>query len=271
MSDAERFAAVAVQETRPSGDPAACSPGSQDAAPLLSVLVPVFNERATIAEILQRILDVDLDKEVVVVDDGSTDGTRDVLREWDGRAGIRVLLHPQNQGKGMAVRTALAAARGRYCLVQDADLEYNPAEYPRLLAPLQAGSAQVVYGSRYLRGARNDRWRLFRQGVRLLNGMVRILYGARLTDVSTCHKLLSTELLRSLELECRRFEFCPEVTAKLCRLGVTIHEVPISYLPRTLAEGKKIRLRDGWEAIQTLWKYRRWRPSPMPVPLGGRP
>ena len=197
---------------------------------------------------------------------------------------MRVLHHAANRGKGCAIRTGLAAARGRFVVVQDADLEYDPRELPGLLEPLPAGTAQVVYGSRYLKGTthvngpgdanggRNrkggwdargprggDNGRLFRHGVRLLNLVVRLLYGVRLTDVATCYKMLPTELMRRLDRQCARFEFCPELTAKLCRLGIPIVERPISYVPRGKSEGKKLRLRNGWSALATLWRYHRWR------------
>ncbi|MEZ6114143.1 MAG: glycosyltransferase family 2 protein [Pirellulaceae bacterium] len=157
-------------------------------------------------------------------------------------------------------RTGLTRATGRFVMIQDADLEYNPADYTVVLEPLLRGDAQVVYGSRYM----GQRWncrqnlRLFRHGVSLLNLAVRILYGQRLTDEATCYKAMPTDLLRSLDLQCERFEFCPEVTAKLCRLGIKIHEVPISYRPRGHAAGKKLRWRDGIEALRVLWRYRNW-------------
>ncbi len=260
-------------------------------APGLTIVIPVYNERATVLELIERVREVPFDAaggcELIVVDDGSTDGTRellDALADVTGGDSLRVLHHAANCGKGWAIRTGLAAARGRFVVVQDADLEYDPQQLPGLLEPLLAGTAQVVYGSRYLKGKTNvngsgdvnggrnrkggrdargprggDNGRLFRHGVRLLNLVVRLLYGVWLTDEATCYKMLPTELLRRLDLQCARFEFCPELTAKLCRLGIPIVERPISYVPRGKSEGKKLRLRDGWVAIATLWRHRHWR------------
>jgi len=164
-------------------------------------------------------------------------------------------------GKGRAIRTALAAAKGQFTIIQDADLEYWPEDYPRLLEPLLAGEAVVVYGSRYLReSVTKRRFTVFRFGVSLLNVAVRVLYGVRLTDEATCYKVFPTEVLRAMDLECERIEFCPEVTAKACRMGLRIAEVPVRYNARTKKEGKKIRWRDGLTAIWTLWKWRNWQP-----------
>jgi dolichol-phosphate mannosyltransferase len=229
-------------------------------APLLSVIVPVFNEGSTIDQLLERVVKARYEPQVIVVDDGSSDETPAQLAKWADHPQVTVLRHAQNRGKGAAIRTGLAAARGRYCLVQDADLEYDPSEYPTVIEPLRNGAGLVVYGSRYLRSHVRGGW-FFRQGVRVLNLAVRWLYGQRLTDEATCYKALPTALLRHLQLECERFEFCPEVTAKVCRLGVSILEVPVSYHPRTSAAGKKIRLSDGWQALTELWRWRRWQPT----------
>ena len=222
----------------------------------LSVLMPVYNESATIDEILRRVIAAPYRKQVIVVDDGSRDGTRDKLRAWDGRDGVEVHLHERNRGKGAAVRTALAFARAPYTIVQDADLEYDPSEYPRLIEPLRRGGWRVVYGSRYTNIANVLPWTKFRVGVHLLNGMVRLLYGARITDEATCYKAFDTALLQSLGLRCERFEFCPEVTAKVLKRRVAILEVPISFQYRTVQEGKKIGWKDGLEAAWTLLKFR---------------
>jgi glycosyltransferase involved in cell wall biosynthesis len=231
---------------------------------LLTVLVPVYNEAATIDALLRRVLAAPYRKQVVVVDDGSRDDTQSVLQRWEGRANFVFLRHAVNRGKGAAIRTGLDRARGKFTLIQDADLEYDPGEYPRMLEPLVAGQADVVYGSRYLDMQAPGRapWTLNRVGVVGLNLWLRLLYGVRLTDEATCYKAFPTEVLRRMDLACERFEFCPEVTAKASRLGLRIHEVPISYRPRGLKEGKKIRWRDGWVAAATLWKYRRWSPRP---------
>jgi dolichol-phosphate mannosyltransferase len=228
-----------------------------DAAPALSVLVPIFNEARSLDALLRRVLDSPYPgKQIIVVDDGSTDATPDLLRHWAGQPGLTLLRHDRNLGKGAAVRTALAHARGEVTIIQDADLEYDPAEYPRLVEPILRGRAEVVYGSRYLAPARPLPWTKFRVAVLLLNGLVRLLYGRRITDEATCYKAFRTSLLRSLDLQANRFELCPEVTAKVCRLGLPIVEVPISYHPRGSKEGKKIRWRDGWQAIWTLIQWR---------------
>ena len=225
---------------------------------MLSVLVPVYNERDSILRIIEKVLSVPMNLEVIVVDDGSSDGTREILKNWRGDPRVEVLFHDHNRGKGAAIRTGLANARGEYVIIQDADLEYDPDDFPMVIGPLCAGDAQVVYGSRYLSPVPGDRFRLFRYGVSVLNLVVRVLYGQRLTDSATCYKAAPTNLLRSLQLECQRFEFCPEMTSKLCRLKIPILEVPISYSPRSKAEGKKIGVRDGWEALVVYWKYRKW-------------
>jgi glycosyltransferase involved in cell wall biosynthesis len=230
----------------------------------LTVIVPVFNEQHTVDALLQRVVDAPCDKQIVVVDDGSRDGTTEVLAGWRGRPGVDVLGHAVNRGKGAAIRTGLEHARGQFTLVQDADLEYDPQEYPMLLDPLLRGDADVVYGSRYLRTPRvAGASRLFRCGVSLLNLCVRYWYGVRLTDEATCYKVFPTPVLRAMRLECQRFEFCPEVTAKACRMGLSILEVPIRYAPRAVAEGKKIRWTDGLQAVAELWRWRRWRPRPV--------
>lgn len=238
--------------------------------PLLSVIVPVYNEAATVAPLLDRVLSVPLPKQLIVVDDGSTDGSVDLLKAWVNHPDVILLRHPHNRGKGAAIRSGLAHAQGRFTLVQDADLEYDPRDYPRLLEPLLQGRADIVYGSRYLRPSPGSRpcGRLFRYGVALLNLAVRLLYGLRLTDEATCYKVFPTDVLRAMDLQCERFEFCPEVTAKACRLSLVIAEVPIHYTPRTVADGKKIRWTDGWQALATLWKWRHWQPATtmMPAP-----
>ncbi|MCI0683806.1 MAG: glycosyltransferase family 2 protein [Gemmataceae bacterium] len=243
--------------------------------PMLTVIVPVYNEARTVDESLQRLLAGPYafpDMEVLVVDDGSTDGTAERLANWTQTSGVLILRHVRNRGKGAAIRTALERARGRITIIQDADLEYDPAELPELIEPIRRGEAQAVFGSRYLRpaaGASLQRhgisqrptppWTKFRLAVSILNALVRLLYGVRLTDEATCYKALPTSLLRALDLQAQRFEICPEVTAKLCRLGTPILEVPIAYHPRPESQGKKIRWRDAWDAVVTLvaWRFRK--------------
>jgi glycosyltransferase involved in cell wall biosynthesis len=223
----------------------------------LSIIVPVFNERATIAAVLARIRSVPLpgvEREIVLVDDGSTDGTREIIA-GAAMADLRVILHPANRGKGAAVRTGLAAASGDYVLIQDADLEYDPADYALLVAPVMAG-APCVYGSRFLAGATRRMSPVTAAANRLLTGLTRLLYGLRLTDMETCYKLVRTDLLRAAKLKSSGFEIEPEITAKLAKRGVEIREVAVRYTGRTRAEGKKIGWRDGAVALWTLLKYR---------------
>jgi glycosyltransferase involved in cell wall biosynthesis len=217
-------------------------------APLLSVLVPVYNEAATVDALLHRVVNGPYSHpvmEVLVVDDGSTDPTPALLARWATTPGVRLLRHARNRGKGAAIRTGLAHAQGTITIIQDADLEYDPADYPRLVEIIRRGESAVVYGSRYLRPAQPLPWSKFRLAVWLCNRLVRLLYGQRLTDEATCYKALRTELLRALQLEADHFEVCAEITAKLARLGRRIVEVPIAYHPRPATAGKKI----GWHAV----------------------
>jgi glycosyltransferase involved in cell wall biosynthesis len=226
------------------------------------VIVPVYDEVGTIDELLRQVLRCPLSKQILVVDDASNDGTAERLSDWSRKGQIELVQHDQNRGKGAAIRTALARAVGEYVIIQDADLEYDPQDYVPLIEALRRGDADVVYGSRYAhrRGLDLGERFTFRCGIALLNLAVRILYGVRLTDEATCYKVFPRQVLEKLNLECERFEFCPEVTAKACRLGLAIHEVPISYRPRTARAGKKLRLRDGFVALYTLWKWRKWQP-----------
>lgn len=226
----------------------------------LTVIVPVYNDVSTIHECLKRVVAATYDKQVIVVDDGSTDGTAEVLREGEDHPHVELLRHGKNRGKGAAIRTGLEHARGRYTVIQDADLEYDPNDYLRLLEPLLQAEAQIVYGSRALNTELDGKrtWCPFRVGVKLLNLAFRLLYGLRLIDEATCYKAFPTAVLRKMELVCERFEFCPEVTAKACRMGLPITEVPIPYQPRSVADGKKIRWTDGMEAFAALWRWRNW-------------
>ncbi|HZL37877.1 MAG TPA: glycosyltransferase family 2 protein, partial [Tepidisphaeraceae bacterium] len=225
--------------------------------PMLTVIVPAYNEAGTIHQLFGRVMAAPFQIQAIVVNDGSTDGTADALEHWRGTPRLLILTHRTNLGKGQAIRTGLAHALGVFTIVQDADLEYDPADYARLLAPLLAGEADMVLGSRYLNGGHRGVGRLFRLGVHGLNWAVRMLYGINLTDEATCYKVTRTSILRRMDLQCSRFEFCPEVIAKACRMGLRIVEVPVSYSPRGKSDGKKIRLRDGLAALRALWRWRK--------------
>ena len=222
----------------------------------LSVIVPVYNEIGTIREIIRRIEEVPIDKEILIVDDFSTDGSREYLKTIEGREGIRVFYHPRNMGKGSAIRTAIEKATGDVIIIQDADLEYDPSDYQKLIAPILEGKASVVYGSRYSNPENDLPLTRFKIGVLLLTAMANLLYGAHITDEATCYKVFKADVIKRIPLRCRRFEFCPEVTAKVRKRGYRIEEVPISFKFRTVKEGKKIGWRDGLEAIAALIRYR---------------
>jgi glycosyltransferase involved in cell wall biosynthesis len=224
----------------------------------LSVVVPVFNERNTLVEILRRMRAVELpdgiEREIIVVDDGSEDGTRDVLKQL-GDSTVRVVMHDHNQGKGAALRTGFAHMTGDYVLIQDADLEYDPEDWPRLMHPILRGRARVVYGSRFT-GERRNMLFLHWIGNRFLSFTTNVLYNTTLSDMETCYKLIDRSLLDDMTLTADRFDFEPEITAKILKRGVRIYEVPISYAGREFEEGKKITWRDGFAALWTLVKYR---------------
>lgn len=222
--------------------------------PTLTVVVPVFNEKDTVREILRRVRASPVDKEIVVVDDGSTDGTRELLAQETGDD-LRVILHEQNRGKGAALHTGFAAARGDVVIVQDADLEYDPAEFPTLLAPILDGRADAVFGSRFLSGPHRVLYFRHRLGNGLLTFLSNLATNLNLTDMETCYKAIRRPLLQALPLVEKRFGFEPEVTAKLARTGARIYEVPCSYSGRTYEEGKKIGWKDGVRALWCIWKY----------------
>ncbi|HWD51045.1 MAG TPA: glycosyltransferase family 2 protein [Acidimicrobiales bacterium] len=222
----------------------------------LSVIVPVYNERNTVAEVIRRIraVDLPLTVDVVVVDDGSSDGTDKVLAALEDST-VRVLVHPRNQGKGAAIRTGLAEVRGDLVLIQDADLEYDPDDWPKLLDPILKGKARVVYGSRFT-GERMNMLPSHWVGNRILSLVTNVLYSSTLSDMETCYKLFDRQVISGITIESNRFDFEPEITAKVLRKGHRIYEVPISYAGREIDEGKKITWRDGFGALKALIKFR---------------
>lgn len=241
----------------------------------LSVIMPVYNERATLEEVVQRVRSVDLtinvtgdnpllqkpmtlEREIVIVDDGSTDGTREVLDRW--RAALppdmQIIYHEKNQGKGAALRTGFQNAAGDVFVVQDADLEYDPRDYVKLLEPLLEGRAPVVYGSRFLGGPRSAMSLTHTLGNKFVTIVTNLLYGTSLSDMETCYKCFRRDVIDGMRLNSRTFEIEPELTAKILKRGYDIFEVPISYNGRTFHEGKKLDWRDGFIAVRTLLRYR---------------
>ncbi len=220
----------------------------------VSVVIPVFNERATIREIIRRIKEIDLDTEIIVVDDGSDDGTREIIEELRPELD-HVIFHPRNMGKGAALRTGIPHATGDVVIIQDADLEYDPEDYHQLLKPMIKHKAKVVYGSRFT-GARKDMFLLHWIGNRFLTLVTNVLYATTLSDMETCYKAFERELIQSIQIRSDRFNFEPEITAKVLKRKIRIFEVPISYAGREYHEGKKITWRDGFAALWALIKYR---------------
>ncbi|QDU91368.1 Undecaprenyl-phosphate 4-deoxy-4-formamido-L-arabinose transferase [Pirellulimonas nuda] len=221
----------------------------------LTVLMPVYNERTTIREIVRRVLEGGLCDELVIVDDCSTDGTRDILIELDRLPQVRVFLHGYNRGKGAALRTAMVHARGEVVLIQDADLEYDPADYARLVEPIERGDADVVFGSRFLDAENHNSTPLHLLGNRLLTWASNVTTGLKLTDMETCYKVFRRGATRGMNLREDRFGFEPELTAKLARRGCRVVEVPVSYNGRTWSDGKKIGMRDALRALWCIVRY----------------
>ena len=222
----------------------------------LSVIIPVYNEVESIETILTRVYDTKLTHEIIVVDDGSKDGTRDKLKVLDGKKGVHVILHEVNKGKGAAVRTGMVAAKGDVLLIQDADLEYDPRDYPELLKPIQEGLADVVYGSRFLGRAHRVTMFWHMLANKSLTLMTNILYDTILTDMETGYKVFKREVIEGLTIRANSFNFEPEFTAKILKRKYRIFEVPITFNPRDYSQGKKIKMHDAFEAIWALIKYR---------------
>lgn len=226
---------------------------------ILSIIIPAFNEKNTISEILKRIEGVDLkdlgfQKEIIIVDDKSTDCTKEILKSLEGK--YKIIYHRENQGKGAAIQTGIKHVTGDYVIIQDADLEYDPQDYKKLLSCALKNNAEVVYGSRRLHPKPKYSYLSFYLGGLLLTWLANILYGLKITDEATGYKLFKTEAIKNIKLDCKRFEFCPEVTAKIAKEGIKIYEVPINYFPRHKKEGKKINWRDGFKAAWVLIKYK---------------
>jgi len=229
----------------------------------ISVLIPAYNEEKTILEIINQVKAVPLKKEIIVIDDFSKDKTRKILKEIKDKE-VKVLFHDKNYGKGHAIRTGIKAVTGDIIIIQDADLEYDPQDYPKLIKPIVEGKAKVVYGTRFPR--KKDKFFPFFHYFSLSNPYYlankvltmtsNILYLANITDEPTCYKVFSSDVLKKLNLKCEKFEFCPEATAKVRKAGYKIYEVPIAYHPRSVKEGKKIKLKDAFDAFWTLIKYR---------------
>ena len=222
----------------------------------LSVIIPIYNEVNNIHKTLKRGQATKLAKEIVIVDDSSTDGTRDLLNKLDGKEKVRVIFHEKNQGKGAAVVTGMTAAKGDVILIQDADLEYDPRDYPALLLPIQEGRADVVYGSRFLGAPRRVAMFWHQVANQLLTLMTNILYDSILTDMETGYKVFRREVVENMKIRSKRFNFEPEFTAKILKRKFRIYEVPISFNPRDYDEGKKIGLKDAFEAVWALIRYR---------------
>lgn len=232
----------------------------------LAIIVPAYNEEKTVAEILNRLLKLRLPvkKEIIVVDDGSSDNSRKILQGFKAKQdkSLKILFHKKNRGKGWAIRTALRYVSADTVVIQDADLEYNPKDLVKMFELMRRHKLEVLYGSRHKNKKKKVHAEFFFYwGGLIINWITNFLYGTMLTDEATCYKMFTADLLKSYKLQCQRFEFCPEVTAKTARHGIKIEEIPISYFPRFIPQGKKIRLKDGLQALWVLfqWRFKRWR------------
>lgn len=225
---------------------------------LLSVIMPVYNEVNTIGDIVRLVRAVEIPKEIIVVDDFSTDGTRDILQHWEGEPDIKIAYHPRNMGKGAAVRTGFSLVEGDVVVIQDADLEYDPRDWVRMLRPILEGKAKAVYGSRFL-GEHKAMYFWHAVGNQFLTLLTNILFDSTLTDMETCYKMFTADIARSLDIKSNRWGIDPEITAKILRQGHRIYEVPISYSGREYWEGKKITWRDAFTVMFTLLRFRFFR------------
>jgi dolichol-phosphate mannosyltransferase len=222
----------------------------------LSVIIPVYNEEKTLRAILDKVINVSIEKEIILVDDYSKDNSREIIKEYTKHPNIKAIYHEKNFGKGKAIRSGIEHITGDIVIIQDADLEYEPEDYPKLVTPIMEGKATVVYGSRELGKVNRHSYLSFYFGGKLLSWLTNLLYGSHITDEPTCYKVFKADILKTIKLNCVRFEFCPEITAKVLKRGHKILEIPIHYYPRKINEGKKIRWKDGVEAIWTLLRYR---------------
>jgi dolichol-phosphate mannosyltransferase len=221
----------------------------------LSIIIPAYNECRSLPDLLKKVEDVPgINKEIIIIDDKSSDGTREFLEKVKDR--YKVIFHEKNQGKGAAIKTGIRHSTGDVVVIQDADLEYDPNDYHKLLQPFIEGKAKVVYGSRFIKKNMEIRYKLNWLATKLLNYIVLFLYFHHITDEPTCYKTFDAKLLKELDIKGNRFEWEPEITAKVLKKGIKIFEVPISYFPRSFKEGKKIGWKDGFQAIWTLIKYR---------------
>jgi dolichol-phosphate mannosyltransferase len=223
---------------------------------LLTILMPLYNEEATAAEIINKVLKLDIDLELIIINNGSTDGTGEVLKQFENRPNISILENKRNVGKGDAIIVGLPYATGEYTVIQDGDLEYDPNDLIKMLKIAEDNQAIAVFGSRILNPKSGISYQRYLLGGKLLTFLANLLFNVHITDESTCYKMIRTDILKAMNLVSRKFEFCPEVVAKLGRNKIKIYETPISYFPRKFEEGKKINWKDGLQAIWTLFKYR---------------